>query len=190
VFDYISGSIVEAKDSRAVIDAGGIGYELFCSSKTLDALHWADRGKLYVHFHLAQHAFALYGFKDAEQRAMLRRLISVTRIGPKAALAILSDLSVSDVALAIATANPAAFDKVSGVGRKTAARITLELKEKITSEQIIPSLPSSTQERNEAVAALVALGYDGMTASKAVLAAEGDTVEKLLSSALRSFARD
>ncbi|MPN23329.1 Holliday junction ATP-dependent DNA helicase RuvA [bioreactor metagenome] len=83
-----------------------------------------------------------------------------------------------------------AFDKVSGVGRKTAARIILELKEKITSEQIIPSLPSATQERNEAVAALVALGYDGMTASKAVLAAEGETVEKLLSSALRSLARD
>ena len=116
-----------------MLDACGVGYELYCSAQTRKCLRAGAEHKLYVHFHisLSQDVMALYGFETQEERAMFRRLIGVTRVGPKLALSVLSVLSVSDIAGAILTENAAAFDKVPGMGRKTAARVLLELKEKI-----------------------------------------------------------
>ena len=108
--------------------------------------------KLFVHFHLSQDSVALYGFFDAEERAMFRKLISVSRIGPKVALAVLTD-------------NTAAFDGVVGMGKKTAARVILELKEKVDAAETAAAsaggAANTAQDngmRAEAVAALVALG--------------------------------
>lgn len=140
---------------------------------------------------------ALYGFETKEERAMFRRLISVTRVGPKLALSVLSALSVQDITLAILTENTAAFDKVPGMGKKTAARVLLELKEKVTADDAAAadmqqSIKGSSNMdiRSEAIAALVSLGYDGVSAGRAVAAVEDcDKVEDMITNALREIAR-
>ena len=131
MYAHIKGNVEEIYADRVVIEAAGVGYELVCSKMTLKRLCEGKTAKLFVHFHLSQDSVALYGFFDAEERAMFRKLISVSRIGPKVALAVLSVLTPSDVALAVLTDNTAAFDGVAGMGKKTAARVILELKEKV-----------------------------------------------------------
>ena len=131
MYAHVRGIVCEVLPDRAVIEANGVGYELFCSSLTLRELLPGKQAKLFTHFHIAQDAVALYGFYTNEERAMFRKLIGVSRIGPKLALAALSVLSPNDIAMAVLTDNAAAFDGVPGMGRKTAARVILELKEKV-----------------------------------------------------------
>lgn len=198
MYAHISGTVEEVLADRAIVEAGGVGYELLCSSQTLKCLKAGAPHKLYTHFHisLSQDVMALYGFETKEERAMFRRLIGVTRVGPKLALSVLSTLSVQDITLAILTENAAAFDKVSGMGRKTAARVLLELKEKVSADDsaAVPSGASnnagSMDIRSEAIAALVSLGYDGISAGRAVAAVEDcDRVEDMITGALREIAR-
>lgn len=197
MYAYISGMIDEVTQDRAVIEAGGVGYELFCSSQTLKCLKQGETHRLYTHFHLSlsQDVMALYGFETKEERAMFRRLIGVTRVGPKLALSILGSLSVQDITLAILTENTAAFDKIPGMGKKTAARVLLELKEKVTADDAVQTEAASEKKngsmgiRSEAIAALVSLGYDGVTAGRAV--AEVDDcgrVEDMITGALKWLA--
>ena len=127
---------------------------------------------------------------------MFRKLLNVSRIGPKLALSVLSTMTPSDVRAAIVTDNPAAFDRVSGMGRKTAQRVILELGESIRQESIgsapikADEKPSMPTLQSEAVAALTSLGYDGLTASRAVAKIkEADTVEELITKALKSMAK-
>lgn len=198
MYAHISGIVEEVLADRAIVEAGGVGYELLCSSQTLKCLKAGAPHKLYTHFHisLSQDVMALYGFETKEERAMFRRLIGVTRVGPKLALSVLSALSVQDITLAILTENAAAFDKVPGMGRKTAARVLLELKEKVSADDsaAVPSGASnnagSMDIRSEAIAALVSLGYDGVSAGRAVAAVEDcDRVEDMITGALREIAR-
>lgn len=197
MYAYIRGITDETFADRAIIEAGGVGYELFCSSMTLKTLTVGTQAKLYTHLHLAEGVQALYGFADTEERDMFRKLMNVSRIGPKLALSVLSTMTPSDVRAAIVTDNPAAFDRVSGMGRKTAQRVILELSESIRqetgsfapqkAETDKPSLPTM---QSEAVAALTSLGYDGLTASRAVAKIkEADSVEELITKALKSMAK-
>lgn len=195
MYAHIRGTVEEVAHDRTVIEAAGVGYELFCSSTTLKQLTKGETDKLYTHFHLAQDVMALYGFKTTEERSMFRRLIAVTRVGPKLALAVLGALSVSDIAAAILTENAAAFDRVPGMGRKTAARVLLELKEKVSADEMQVSGGAAPRAgrldiRSEAVAALVSLGYDGVSAGRAVAAvADCEKVEDMIMAALRELAR-
>jgi Holliday junction DNA helicase RuvA len=193
LYAYIKGTVEEKYPDRVVIETSGIGYELLCSANTAKKLNCEEKAKLYTHFNISQDAVALYGFSSLEERTMFRRLISVNRVGPKLALSILSVLSVSDIAAAVITDNAAAFAKVPGMGQKTAARVLLELKEKISLEEFgnTSSGPASQLDmRAEATAALVALGYDGAAASRAVAAiGECGRVEEMITKALKSLAR-
>ena len=190
VYAFIRGTAVDVAVDRAVVEAGGVGYELICSSMTLKRLVQNEQVKLYTHLYLADGVMALYGFYDTEERDMFRRLIGVTRVGPKLAIGVLSLLMANDVATAIVTDNAAAFDRVPGMGRKTAQRVLLELKERVTAEQMTGAGEQGTDMRTEAVAALVSLGYDGLAAGKAVTAAgEAESVEALLTAALKKLAR-
>lgn len=197
MYAYIKGIVEESGADRAVVEAAGVGYELFCSTMTLKTLIVGKPTKLYTHLHLAEGVQALYGFADTEERDMFRRLLNVSRVGPKLAISVLSTMTPSDVRAAIVTDNPAAFDRVVGMGRKTAQRVILELQEAIRQEtpgaipvkaaDAKPSLPSL---QSEAVAALTSLGYDGLTASRAVAKIkEADTVEELITKALKSMAK-
>jgi len=191
MYAYIRGLVNEIGADRAIVEAGGIGYELFCSSMTLKKLRAGAQARLYTHLHLAENVMALYGFFEPEEKEMFRRLRGVTRVGPKLALAVLSHLTPADVAAAIVTDNAAAFDHVPGMGRKTAQRVLLELKEHVRAEDMIGSAPAGGEDlRAEAVAALVSLGYDGLSASRAVTGVnEFNGVEGLITAALKSLAK-
>ena len=89
LYAYISGIVDELLPDRAVLEAGGVGYELFCSAMTLKRLHAGQKERLYTHLHLAEGVMALYGFYEPEEKDMFRRLLTVTRVGPKLALAVL-----------------------------------------------------------------------------------------------------
>lgn len=182
----------EVTADRAIVEAGGVGYELLASTQTLNRIARGQRVRLYTHLHLAEGVMALYGFYATQERDMFRRLMSVSRVGPKLALAVLSKLTVGDVTAAIVTNNAAAFDRVPGMGRKTAARVLLELREHVEAGQLAPSEQNERGEdvRAEAVAALVQLGYDGLSASRAVTAVEdARTVEEMITRALKKLAK-
>lgn len=196
MYAYIRGIVSDIAADRAVLEAAGVGYELFAGRKTLDKLILGEEAKLYTHLHLAEGVQALYGFYDLEEREMFRRLIGITRVGPKLAISVLSVMEPSDVISAVVTDNPAAFDAVQGMGRKMAQRVILELKEQVkdapipvkTGQAIPVNVPENI--RSEAVQALVALGYDGLTGSRAVSAVEeAKNVEELITKALRKLAR-
>ena len=192
MYAYISGIVDELLPDRAVLEASGVGYELFCSAMTLKRLRAGQKERLYTHLYLAEGVMALYGFYEREEKDMFRRLLTVTRVGPKLALAVLSVLTPSDVAGAIITNNAAAFDRVSGMGRKTAQRVLLELKERVETTEMLGGGDSfdAPDIRSEAVAALVSLGYDGLAAGKAVAAIEkAESVEALITAALRRMAK-
>ena len=195
MYAYISGVVAEISVDRAVVEACGVGYELFCSANTLKLLQKGKQAKLLTHFHLAEGVMALYGFYTEAERQMFRQLLSVTRVGPKLALSVLSVLQPADVTAAVLTDNVRAFDPVPGMGRKTAQRVLLELKEKVDAQELgaaglSPAVLEQTDLRTEAAAALVSLGYDGATASRAVAKVENaQTVEEMITQALRSLAR-
>ena len=197
MYAYIRGIVSDIAADRAVIEAAGVGYELFAGRKTLEKLILGEEAKLFTHLHLAEGVQALYGFYSQEERAMFRRLIGITRVGPKLAVSVLSVMEPADVISAVITDNPAAFDQIQGMGRKMAQRVILELKEQVKD---VPLPSGKTGQaaavnvaeniRAEAVQALVALGYDGLTASRAVSAVEeARNVEELITRALRQLAR-
>ena len=192
MYAYISGIVDDLLPDRAILEAGGVGYELFCSAMTLKRLRAGQKERLYTHLHLTEGIMALYGFYDTDEKEMFRRLLSVTRVGPKLALSVLSMLSPSDVAGAIVTNNAAAFDRVPGMGRKTAQRVLLELKERVGANEMLGGEANldAPDIRAEAIAALVSLGYDGLAAGKAVSGIEqAESVETLITQALRKLAK-
>ncbi len=196
MYAYIRGIVSDITQDRAVLEAAGVGYELFAGRKTLDKLILGEEAKLYTHLHLAEGVQALYGFYTEEEREMFRRLIGISRVGPKLAVSVLSVMEPSDVISAVVTDNPTAFDPVQGMGRKMAQRVILELKEQVKDAPLPVGKPGQAVQigvaeniRAEAVQALVALGYDGLTASRAVSAVEeAKNVEELITKALRKLA--
>ena len=196
MYAYIRGTVDEKNLDRVVVEAAGVGYELICSDATLRQLSVGDEAKLLTHFNVSQDGtVTLYGFMTSDERAMFRRLIAVNRVGPKLALGILSKLAPSDIAMAIVTQNAAAFDRIPGLGKKTAARLLLELKEKVTEDTMgsvsAPQMAEgSVDMRTEAIAALVALGYDGVSAGRAVSSVgECARVEDMITKALREIGK-
>ncbi len=193
MYAHIRGEVIEIAPERAVLEAGGVGYELFCSSKTLSALKKGTEAKLFAHLHMAEGIQALYGFFDEAERTMFRRLITVTRVGPKLALSVLSTLTPFDVAAAIMTENAAALERVPGLGKKTSQRLLLELKEKVSEYASIAALGSDipSDMRREAVSALIGLGYDAASASRAVMEIKAQvSIEELITLALRTLAKN
>ena len=197
MFAFLEGIADSIDADRVIINVSGVGYELLCSRNTLDRIGKGEVVRLYTHFQLSQDAVALYGFVTQEERAMFRQLITVSKIGPRTALSALSVLTPSDITSAIVTENAAAFEGVPGIGKKTAARLLLELKEKISLNDIITAnarvetknaVSASNAMRSEAVAALMALGYDGVSAGRAVNAVEDcERVEDMITAALQAM---
>ena len=197
MFAFLEGIADSIDADRVIINVSGVGYELLCSRNTLDRIGKGEVVRLYTHFQLSQDAVALYGFVTQEERAMFRQLITVSKIGPRTALSALSVLTPSDITSAFVTENAAAFEGVPGIGKKTAARLLLELKEKISLNDIITAnarvetknaVSASNAMRSEAVAALMALGYDGVSAGRAVNAVEDcERVEDMITAALKAM---
>jgi Holliday junction DNA helicase RuvA len=193
MYDYIKGEVASTDKDHAVIEAGGVGYRVHTSAQSLMHIREGQAAKLFCQLVVREDAHTLYGFHTSEEREMFVRLTGVSGIGPKVALAILSAMKVSELAAAIITSDERAFSKVSGVGKKTAQRIIIDLAEKIKTHEIIGDggdtelVPGGAGVEAEAIAALVSLGYNRAEAAKAVASVRnlGDTTEDIILLALR-----
>lgn len=195
MYAYISGEVAQKAATYAVIDVGGVGYLIYTDSFSLNTLKTGEQGKLYTYLKVAEDDMALYGFATVEQKTMFEKLLSISGIGPKAAAAVLSCMRVNDIAAAVISNDDKAFTNVPGIGKKTAQRLVLELKEKVDFEDAVgegfdPS-EASQDAAQEAAAALAGLGYNRQEAIAAVAAVKGlgDTAEELVSLALKRIGR-
>lgn len=173
---FLAGKLASALPTQATIDVGGVGYEVLIPLSSYDRLPPVGQAvHILTHLHVREDAHILYGFMSAPERDLFRLLVNnVSGIGPKLALAVLSGMSVSYFKSAVVNNDVASLSKISGLGKKTAERIVLELKDKLgvvaaweaASAAHAPS-PEETQA-NEAVLALIALGYKQVEAHKTV----------------------
>ena len=198
MFYYISGKIAVKADNFAVLDANGVGYKLYAGKTTLDAMgSVGDFAKLYTYMNIksASDIFDLYGFLTLEELGLFEMITGVSRIGAKTAIAILSNISPSKFALCVVTNDYNYIAKhTSGLGSKGAQRIVLELKDKfkgmdigeISADEVV-SLPGA-EEDNEAVSALVVLGYSAQEAKEAIKGAKGST-EDIIKVGLQNLMR-
>jgi Holliday junction DNA helicase RuvA len=194
----LRGTLLERRPDQVVLDVAGVGYRLFISLSTFyDLPEPGQPLDLLVHTVVREDAIHLFGFLRPEERAAFHALIAVTGVGPKLALGILSGIAADDLWLAVRGRDAERLTKVPGVGKKTAARLVVELEGKIpTLAPGIAALPSPTPGRppavEDAISALINLGYPESAAAKAVEAAqktlEGEpSVEALLRAALSRF---
>ena len=193
MFDYIKGTLVKSSDTYAVVDVGGIGYRITSSAKSLGSAGAAgDAATFYTYLHVREDIFELYGFTTLQERAIFELLITVSGVGPKAAISILSALTAEELATAIAGGNSKALSAAPGIGPKTAQRIILELKDKIRKMGISGGASSEsapqTPLQNDAVEALISLGYSPAQAAKAVSSVqEGLPLEQTIKEALKNL---
>jgi len=160
----------------AIINVGGIGFRVYLPTSTLSTLGTAgDEAHLYTHLHLREDNVTLYGFASPEELSLFQTLISVSGLGPKLALGMLSAMKVEQLTFAIATGTADLLTAIPGIGKKVANRIILELKDKIGSAWI--SIPDTelARENTDVVAALTSLGYSTAEAAKAVTALPAST---------------
>jgi Holliday junction DNA helicase RuvA len=199
---FLRGRLASSLPDRACIDVGGVGYEVYVPVSTYDRLGETGREvTLLTHFHVREQEQALYGFATDEERDLFRLLINrVTGVGPKMGLAILSGMSVRDFKRHVVNGDTGALSKISGVGKKTAERIILELKDKVgvgeAWKDTAPGAPVTTPQQavaNDVILALINLGYKQVEAQKAVKRALDDGVppnqEGVLRSALRQLSQ-
>jgi len=173
---YLDGKLAAALPTQATIDVGGMGYEVFIPLSSYDKLPSAGQPiRILTHLHVREDAQVLYGFMTAAERDLFRLLVNhVSGIGPKLALAVLSGMSVNSFKTAVVNSDVASLSKISGLGKKTAERVVLELKDKVGvaaawEAASATHAPTPEQEQaNEAVLALIALGYKQVEAHKTV----------------------
>lgn len=194
MFSYIKGTLEYIGKDYAVVDVNGVGYKINTAISTLGESKTKDQVKMYTYLHVREDVMILYGFPNQQELEMFELLISVSGVGPKAAVSIISNVSPSKFALCLVTNDIKALTAAQGVGSKVAQRIILDLKDKIKSEQLIEDTREVTIPVNnvtaEAINALMALGYSYQEASKAVKSIEqvGD-VETIIKAALKNLVR-
>ena len=198
MYAYIKGELAEINTDHIVIEAGGIGFQVFISLQTFDYLPSVGENlKIYTYLYLREDAMILYGFLTKDDLELFKLLISVSGIGPKGGLAILSTLEADDLRFAILSGDAKAISKAPGVGGKTAQRVILELKDKLSLEDAFEAKTEHVQKnaaaaggsvKNDAVMALTALGYSSTESLKAVSTVEiteDMDVEEVLKAALK-----
>jgi Holliday junction DNA helicase RuvA len=171
VIGYIEGTLKQLDATRALVLAGGVGYELHISLQTYYRLEGKPQVALEVYTHVREDALSLYGFASVEEKFAFEKLISISGIGPTLAQKILSGIDPSDLAEAIARDDARKLSSIPGVGKKTAERICLELRDKLVipaSTPTTPSMPTRSSIDDDVQSALVNLGYRPKDAELAV----------------------
>lgn len=202
MISYIKGKLEYLSDSFVIIDNGGIGYKIFVSPKLMSNIgKIGDNVTVFTYMSVKDDGISLYGFENFEELEIFNKLITVSGIGPKGALGIISNLTPADFIMAVISDDVAAVSKAPGVGKKTAQRIILELKDKFKTEDFIEekifgegqglSSVVADNSKIEAIEALTSLGYGRSEAANAVSAVfeEGKTTEDILKLALKKLAR-
>jgi len=200
VIASLRGSVDAIFADSLVIEAAGVGYRVFAGPSTLAAARQGQQLKLHTHHIVREDAQALYGFRTVEELGFFALLLTVTGVGPKVALAILSARPVADLQLAVMQGDEAVLTAVSGVGKRLAGRIVLELREKVAAAGMAASAvpghgPLAGATESEVVAALQALGYSQSEARDAARAAASDSapaasLEDRVKAALRRLSRE
>lgn len=202
MYSYIKGILTDMEEDLVVVEAGGIGYNIYTTGQTFDYLpSVGEEVKMYTYLNVREDAMMLYGFLTKDDLRVFKLLIGVNGIGPKGALAILSVMTTDDLRFAVLGEDAKAISKAPGIGAKTAQRLILELKDKFSLEdafeQKLEHSKSKNMEsdaknaKNEAVQALVALGYSSSEALKAIgniETTEDTDVEDILKAALKNMA--
>lgn len=196
MIDYIKGEITELNPTYAVVETAGIGYFINIALPVYSALNGQKNGKLYVYEVIREDAHSLFGFLNQADRQLFLMLISVSGIGANTARMIMSSYAVAEIQQMIATGNAVALSSIKGIGAKTAQRIIVDLKGKIIklnviSDMDLPQQQISGEVRDEAVSALVMLGFAANVSQKAVdgiLKSQSDvSVEQLIKLALKNI---
>ncbi len=186
MISILSGTLAHKSPTELVIDVNGVGYAVHIPLSTFERLeHASGAVKLFTYMHVREDAIQLYGFATEVEREFFRLLISVNGIGPKMAQGVLSGLSTDELREAILRGNVTLLTSVPGVGRKTAERIVIELRDKLGKEEPaseeIPSTTKQMKVRAEAAVALMSLGYSRQAAEKALLQVLRENAGKELS---------
>ncbi len=202
MFYYVNGIVAHIEPYLAVIDCGGVGYACKTTSYTISALKKGDKGKLFTYLNVREDAMELFGFATQEELNLFQQLISVSGVGPKAALSILSARTPANLALSIITGDEKALTCAQGVGKKIAQRVILELKDKLAKGQSfggggeryggtgITVIPEN--KLSEASAALAVLGYSQGEINVALkgIDLEGLTLEQVIKQALKKMMKN
>lgn len=199
MFAYIKGSLEQKSNNYVVIDVGGIGYKIFMATKAIEALGEIGKVvKVHTHYYVREDNISLYGFNTNEELRMFELLLQVSGIGAKSAIAMLSEISPSSFALAVISDDISQLVKIPGIGKKTAARIVLELKDKLKTEEAITKTEevklsiTNEEETSEAIAALQVLGYTKREIEKALenVDTKNLQLEEIIKQGLKNLARN
>ena len=193
MIDFVIGKIIEINDNVVVVENNGIGFEFFVSMTTLVGLKEGNTVKFFTYLQVREDGFSLFGFASRDEKKMFLQLISVGGVGPKVALSVLSGVSINELAMAILNNDTAKLTRVKGLGKKTAKRIILELKEKISPIEAIGANEKTSQakiskEGEEAICVLMSLGLSNADATSRVrkcIETGYSTAEEILSHALK-----
>lgn len=200
MYAFIEGEVCEKANGSLILLAGGVGWQLICSNNTLSAAPaLGEKMRCYTFLSVREDAMELFGFATREEKELFLQLTSVSGVGPKTALGLLGAMPLRDLNLAILLGDVNALSRAPGIGKKTAQRIALELKDKISQADVSDSAgalpdasgsPAAADSVSEAVEALIALGYSSTEARTAVsrVRSEADTPEDLIRLALRAMA--
>ena len=198
MFAYIKGNLEEKSTNYVVIDVGGIGYKIFMSDIAIKEIGELDNTvKVYTHYYVREDNISLYGFLSNEELKMFELLLSVSGIGAKSAITMLSNITPSSFALAVITNDIKKLTKIPGVGTKSAQRIVLELKDKLKKEENLEEKSEleetidNTECSEEAIAALQILGYSKKEIEKALFKVEikNLSTEDIIKAGLKNLAR-
>lgn len=196
---YLKGRVAKLSADYCLLDVHGVGYRVFTGTLTQKYLHPDEEAELFIHTAVREDAIILYGFHSQDEYDAFQLLISVSGIGPRVALGILSSISVDQLALAIQGKKTAVLTKLPGIGKKSAERIILELKDKVSvpdsSEEqqdfgAEPAEPVEEDAASEAAAALISLGYTQAEIQRVIRkAAAGKDVQEIIKLALKELNR-
>jgi holliday junction DNA helicase RuvA len=189
VISLVRGEVVSRLPGEVVIEAGGVGYRLAVSAETLDTVPAAgEQARLFAHLVMRDDSIQLFGFASEAERGLFLMLVGVQGVGPKVALAVLSGGTPRELLNAIASGDSARFQAVPGIGKRTAERIIVELREKVAgqaSDEIVVRRTASDDPRTLAREGLLGLGFTPQEADKLLDGTEGDSAEDLIAGALK-----
>lgn len=192
---YIKGNLLHYDGGVVILENNGIGYEITCSAESYVKIVNAGGGAVYTYMAVREDGVSLYGFDNLNEKSMFLKLISVSGVGPKLGMTVLSGMSLSDLAFCIASSDVKSLSSIKGLGKKTAERIILELREAISLTDVQPTTkkaqqkPLMSEDAENAVMALMSLGYTRADSQKAVeKAVESGAVglENLITGALKN----
>ena len=169
MYEHISGELVSVSDGFAIVDVGGLGYHLRIPASTRDALRGRASAHLFTTLRVRDEQLILYGFSTLEERGVFERLLTISGIGAGTALAILSGIPLDEFRAAVSTGQVKVLEQIKGIGRKTAQRVILELKQILVLDDEVDAKPANwTPQGDDAVRALIALGHSPGQAEQSV----------------------